>query len=414
MRCPKCHYLSFEPEPRCRNCGFDLSGDPADLSLRIDEPGEPIADLALRPEEPPARAPVAVASEPAAAERPVRDATIREVPARDVSSREGPGRDASAREVPPRGAPGREAPGRDVPVRDMPVAARAPSVAPFRRSGNDMAPASADEARPEPPSIVAPPVRSEPPPRPVAVPAATTELPLFVKSTAATAPPPPAAPVTNEPRPPDDASRSSLAVPRRTQPGAPRPPRPRPETGPRKPGPFDGDLLEDLQRIERIERGLAPQAPARRDSPAALASGSGDAEPWRGLLAAAIDASFVGLLNVAILWITLRWTDLQFVDASLLPALPLGTFFVLVALAYLLMFTAAGGQTVGKMIAGVRVVDADAGDASDQAISVQQAALRSVLAVSSVLMLGLGFLPALLGSGKSLHDRLAHTRIVRA
>ena len=25
MRCTKCHYLSFEPEPRCKNCGHDLS-----------------------------------------------------------------------------------------------------------------------------------------------------------------------------------------------------------------------------------------------------------------------------------------------------------------------------------------------------------------------------------------------------
>ena len=183
--------------------------------------------------------------------------------------------------------------------------------------------------------------------------------------------------------------------------------------GPRKPGPFDGDLLEDLQRIERLERGLPAMPPVRRESLVASTEGGGDAEPWRGLVAAALDAAFIGMLNVGILWITLRWTNLAFVDASLLPALPLGTFLLLVALGYLLMFTAAGGQTLGKMIAGVRVVDAD-DDASGQAISVQQAALRSVLAVSSVLMLGLGFLPALLGSGKSLHDRLAHTRIVRA
>jgi uncharacterized RDD family membrane protein YckC len=201
-------------------------------------------------------------------------------------------------------------------------------------------------------------------------------------------------------------------VQRRAQ-AAPKSPRPRPETGPRKPGPFDGDLLEDLQRIERLERGLSATPPARRETPVASAGSRTDAEPWRGLLAAALDAAFIGMLNVAIFWITLRWTDLAFVDASLLPALPLGTFLVLVALGYLLMFTAAGGQTLGKMIAGVRVVNAD-GTASGQAISVQQAALRSVLAVSSVLMLGLGFLPALLGSGKSLHDRLAHTRIVRA
>ena len=36
MKCPKCHYLSFEPEPRCRNCGYDLSlSPPADLDLQI-------------------------------------------------------------------------------------------------------------------------------------------------------------------------------------------------------------------------------------------------------------------------------------------------------------------------------------------------------------------------------------------
>ena len=25
MRCPKCHYVSFEPEPRCRHCGYGFS-----------------------------------------------------------------------------------------------------------------------------------------------------------------------------------------------------------------------------------------------------------------------------------------------------------------------------------------------------------------------------------------------------
>src|SRR5947207_1407658 len=48
MRCPKCHYLSFEPEPRCRNCGYDLSFEPDDLlftnAARHDEP---LVDLDL-------------------------------------------------------------------------------------------------------------------------------------------------------------------------------------------------------------------------------------------------------------------------------------------------------------------------------------------------------------------------------
>ena len=59
MKCPKCHYLSFDPEPRCRNCGYDLelSGD---LALKtVEEAVEgPLADLALRPPEALRRAPI--------------------------------------------------------------------------------------------------------------------------------------------------------------------------------------------------------------------------------------------------------------------------------------------------------------------------------------------------------------------
>ena len=42
MRCPKCHYLSFDPDPRCKNCGYDLDvevegcrGGRRDSSFRI-------------------------------------------------------------------------------------------------------------------------------------------------------------------------------------------------------------------------------------------------------------------------------------------------------------------------------------------------------------------------------------------
>ena len=49
MRCPKCHYLSFEPEPRCKNCGYDLDLPEADLELHpASAPEGPMADLALR------------------------------------------------------------------------------------------------------------------------------------------------------------------------------------------------------------------------------------------------------------------------------------------------------------------------------------------------------------------------------
>ncbi len=87
-------------------------------------------------------------------------------------------------------------------------------------------------------------------------------------------------------------------------------------------------------------------------------------------------------------------------------------FLSAVSVAYLLMFTAAGGQTVGKMLMGLRVVG-DAVDSIDDQLTMPQAALRAVLAPLSVLALGLGWLPALFGRGLALHDRLAHTRVVR-
>ena len=48
MRCPKCHYLSFEPEPRCKNCGYDLSLGSGDLLFKpADQPEETFADFDL-------------------------------------------------------------------------------------------------------------------------------------------------------------------------------------------------------------------------------------------------------------------------------------------------------------------------------------------------------------------------------
>ena len=43
MRCPKCHYLSFDPEPRCKNCGYDLEVADAELAFKAAE------DYAIRP-----------------------------------------------------------------------------------------------------------------------------------------------------------------------------------------------------------------------------------------------------------------------------------------------------------------------------------------------------------------------------
>ena len=62
MRCPKCHYLSFDPDPRYKNCGYDLDVDmetdevdSADLDLRMMPVATDAPDLPLRSVQAPPR-----------------------------------------------------------------------------------------------------------------------------------------------------------------------------------------------------------------------------------------------------------------------------------------------------------------------------------------------------------------------
>ena len=93
----------------------------------------------------------------------------------------------------------------------------------------------------------------------------------------------------------------------------------------------------------------------------------------------------------------------------ILPLLPLGIFFLVVNGGYLIAFTAAGGQTIGKMATGLKVVGG-----GDGPVSVGVATVRALACLASTICLGAGFLPAVLGGdGRALQDRIADTRVVR-
>jgi uncharacterized RDD family membrane protein YckC len=62
------------------------------------------------------------------------------------------------------------------------------------------------------------------------------------------------------------------------------------------------------------------------------------------------------------------------------------------------------------MLMGIRVVD----DSSSEQLTLGQATSRALLAPVSLVVLGLGWIPAFFGRGLTLHDRLARTRVVRA
>jgi uncharacterized RDD family membrane protein YckC len=317
MRCTKCHYLSFEPEARCRNCGHDLSID----DLRM-------PDLPLTDPEPD--------------DDPLADFDLAEAPIAGLGT-------ATAVLAPPRSS-----------------AATAVALAPAR---------------------------------------VTSELPLFVREMPDDEAPDPEPMVRMPSRP-----RAPIAVRKTT----PDPARLRAKYA--MPVPHERDLLDEADAVVALPR-LTPVPPPRW-----ISEPTPDPQPavWpqpvaarTRLAAAAIDAAVLGTIGAVITALTLRMVNVPIGGFGLLAAVPLAGFVLLIAAGYLLMFTAAQGQTLGKMAMGIRVVGTSLDAGITDRVTLSQAAVRAVAALPSVLVLGAGFIPALVGPGLAVHDRIAHTRVVR-
>jgi resuscitation-promoting factor RpfA len=126
-------------------------------------------------------------------------------------------------------------------------------------------------------------------------------------------------------------------------------------------------------------------------------------------LAALVDVAILGAIDALVISFTLRLCGLETSELGMLPPIPIIAFFLIVNGGYLAAFTAAGGQTIGKMAFGLKVVGQ-----SDAPLSVGTSIVRTFGCLLSIASLGLGFAPALVGAGgRTLEDRLAHTRVVR-
>ncbi len=133
------------------------------------------------------------------------------------------------------------------------------------------------------------------------------------------------------------------------------------------------------------------------------------APPARRALSAFVDLAIVLGIDVTVVSLTLRLCGLTSADLHVLPAIPLLVFFVLVNGGYFAAFTAAGGQTIGKMAFGLRVVGH-----ADLPVSGGLSIVRAAGCLVSLVSLGLGFVPALLNEGgRALEDHLADTRVIR-
>jgi uncharacterized RDD family membrane protein YckC len=213
-------------------------------------------------------------------------------------------------------------------------------------------------------------------------PEAPADLPLFGDA-------PDLPPMVTPPATP----RRPLSVRRTT----PDPARLKPKPRPREESPT---LALDLPMPDRAAAGTAFIA-----QPTAIEG----APPVRRAMAAAVDFGILAGINFLIVSFTLRLCGLTMADLFVLPAVPLAAFLGLMNGGYLAAFTAAGGQTIGKMAFGLRVVDT-----RDRPVRPGSAVLRAIGCLLSVISLGLGFLPALVADGgRALEDRLADTHVIR-
>jgi uncharacterized RDD family membrane protein YckC len=323
VRCPKCQYIGFDEDDRCRHCGYEFSlaasDGSFDLPIRGASPGDgPFVDLALDDRA-------------------------------GFDERTGPGGSAGFRDRPaledrPTSPAG--------PTPRRRVSAQRPTPSGMRQGvtpGFDLPLFEADD---DAPLVTAPAV-----PRP----------PLSVRRPASPTPRTPLAGATS------DADRS-VANPRSHRRAADA-------------SPSDGDFA--VAAVPRAPNGLR-------------------------VLAAAIDLAIIGGIDLAVVYFTLRVSGLTWAEASGLPIVPLAAFFLLLNGGYATIFTAAAGQTIGKMLAGIRVVPA-APEAETPRLAVSTALVREAACLLSLIPAGVGFLVALVRSdGRALHDALVNTRVVRA
>ncbi len=126
------------------------------------------------------------------------------------------------------------------------------------------------------------------------------------------------------------------------------------------------------------------------------------------LAAAIVDVVVLAGIDLAVVYLTAQLAGLPVAEAATLPIVPLGAFLLGLNVAYLAVFTASGGQTLGKMALGLRVVPLSGG------LTPGDAAVRVVVALAGGVVMGAGFLPALVRSdGRAVHDFAARTRVVK-
>ena len=128
----------------------------------------------------------------------------------------------------------------------------------------------------------------------------------------------------------------------------------------------------------------------------------------RRIAAGLLDLFLLCSINVTIVYFTTRLVGLPVASVVQLPLAPLLAFLAVFNVGYAVTLTVVGGQTIGKMTAGLRVEEADG-----SRVTPTHALIRTAAYAVSVLPFGVGFASMFLKSRRALHDLLADTRVVR-
>jgi uncharacterized RDD family membrane protein YckC len=124
--------------------------------------------------------------------------------------------------------------------------------------------------------------------------------------------------------------------------------------------------------------------------------------------AAAVDVVLLSGLSSVVVYFASRLAHVS-ID-GLRPSWPyLGSYLAFLALVYAVYFTGTTGQTLGKIVYGLRVVDT-----AGRPPGYVRAAGRAALGAVGVVLVGLGLVPVLFDPARrAFHDRLLHTRVIR-
>jgi uncharacterized RDD family membrane protein YckC len=171
----------------------------------------------------------------------------------------------------------------------------------------------------------------------------------------------------------------------------------------RTPDPLFEFTDETPETLSPVDADPSPRLPAAAAPATPTTSGA-----IARLAAAAIDHGILLAIDLTVIYFTLKIAALTLSDWRQVPVVPLLAFLSLLKFAYFAAFTAVGGQTIGKMGVGIRVIAEDG-----SLIDVSRALRRSLAGAVSVATFGAAFAPALFGDdGRALHDHIARTRVV--